>query len=62
MCIPNVDERPPARRELDAAMQCNVPMRENAFPLPGDYDRQDNKAAGSRATAITHFHLGFEGQ
>lgn len=28
----------------------------------GDYDRQNNEAAENRATAITRFHLGFEGQ
>jgi hypothetical protein len=28
----------------------------------GDYDRQNDEAAGNKAIAITHFHLGFEGQ
>lgn len=31
-----------------SAMQCNLPMRENAFPLQRDYDRQNNEAAGNR--------------
>lgn len=61
VCIPNVDERLQPAESWTLAMQCNLPMRENAFPLQGDYDRQ-NKAAGNRAIAITHFHLGFEGQ
>lgn len=44
-----------------SAMQCNLPIRILSH-FKGDYDRQNNKAAGNGATAITHFHLDFEGQ
>lgn len=30
-----------------SAMQWNLPMRENAFPFKGHYDRQNDEAAGT---------------
>ena len=61
VCIPNAYET--ASLQKAGRRQCSVTCLWNRMLfLSKDYDRQNNEAAEKRTMAITHFHLGFEGQ